>query len=305
MWKTAIRSWTPTDIPPLGGRVFLVTGANSGVGFATAKALAQKGAHVLMACRNMRAAKRPHRIVQALAPDARTEVIPLDLADLASVHACAASVLTAHGALHGLVNNAGIMAPPYGQTRDGFETQFGVNHLGHFALTGLLLPALLRADGARVVTISSLAHRLGRIDFEDPNWERRPYDRLRAYAQSKLANLLFALELERRFRKAGANALSLAAHPGYAATNLQVLNWFGALGNALFAQPAEEGALPILRAAADPAVRGGEYYGPGGRLELRGSPVRVQAGRRAQDEAAAARLWTMSERLTGVVYPFR
>ncbi|MFP3942337.1 MAG: oxidoreductase [Alphaproteobacteria bacterium] len=306
-------NWTAADMPPLGGKVFLVTGATGGLGFETVKALAMKGARVLMACRNVRAGERACRIAQALAPETRVEVVPLDLADLDSVRACADAVLAEHTALDGLINNAGVMAVPYRQTKDGFEMQFGVNHLGHFALTGRLLPALLRAAAARVVTVSSLAHRRGRRHFDGPDRER-PYDRWRAYADSKLANLLFAFELERRFRASGAGAMSLAAHPGYAATGLQRQDphragpawgtWIASLGNALLAQPAEQGALPLLRAATDPAARGGEYYGPGGRLELRGAPVPVRASARAHDEEAAERLWEVSERLTGVVYDF-
>lgn len=306
--------WTLTDLPSSDGKVCIVTGANSGLGFETARALAGKGAHVLMACRRTDAANDAVRLIRRRTPKGRLDVLPLDLADLASVRNFAETALAAHPAVHMLINNAGVMALPHGQTKDGFELHFGTNHLGHFALTGLLLPAFRNTPGARVVTVSSQFHRLGRMDFEDPNRERRPYDKWRAYAQSKLANLLFAFELDRRLREARSTARSLAAHPGYAATNLQMQGprlrgsapaaWAYGIGNTFFAQSAENGALPILRAATDPEAAGGDYFGPGGPMELRGAPVKVAAHARARDAADARRLWTLSEKLTGVAYDF-
>lgn len=308
------KKWGRADIPPLDGKTFAVTGANSGLGLETVRALAGRGAHVLLACRNRGAAEKAVHAVRRRTPRGRLDVMALDLADLDSVRAFAEAARVTHPAIDGLINNAGVMALPYRQTKDGFEMHFGTNHLGHFALTGRLLPALMRAPHARVVTVSSQFHRLGRMDFADPNWERRAYDKWRAYAQSKLANLLFAFELDRRLREAGADVLSVAAHPGYAATNLQRQGartvgsapggWFGGIGNTLFAQSAENGALPILRAASEPGVPGGSYYGPAGPMELRGAPVTVTAHAGAHSAEDARRLWALSEELTGVAYEF-
>jgi len=237
--------------------------------------------------------------------------LPLDLADLASVTAFADAFRKEHRALHLLVNNAGVMAIPLRRTADGFEMQLGTNHLGHFALTGLLLDRLLAAPDARVVNVSSSAHRIGRIDFDDLQSERS-YGPWRAYGQSKLANLLFTFELQRRLARRGARALAAAAHPGYAATQLQevgprarnaaFMTWAVGLGNRLIAQDAATGALPSLHAATAPDVRGGEFFGPDSWFEMRGHPRRVGASARARDEAAADRLWTVSEQLTGVRY---
>jgi NAD(P)-dependent dehydrogenase (short-subunit alcohol dehydrogenase family) len=232
----------------------------------------------------------------------------MDLSDLSSVRAAAQQVRDAHPRLDLLVNNAGVMATPYGKTRDGFEMQFGTNHLGHFALTGLLFDSLLAAPAARVVTISSLTHRRGTLPIEDLHWEKQPYSRAGGYARSKLANLMFALELDRRLRKRGDSMLSVAAHPGYAATNIgfggsSKTSLFGRLitiGNAVLAQPAALGALPTLYAATADGVQGGEYFGPDGPLQFRGYPVRVQGSPRSRDAALAAQLWSASEQMTGV-----
>ena len=303
-------AWTTADIPDLTGRTAVVTGANSGIGFGAAVELARHGAAVTLAARD------PDRGADALArlrsevPAATAELGRLDLADLASVRAFATGYRP--DGLDLLVNNAGVMAVPLRHTPDGFESQFGTNHLGHFALTGLLLPTLLARPGARVVTVTSGYHRIGRIDFTDLDARDR-YRKWPAYAQSKLANLLFTFELQRRADAAGVELLAVAAHPGYSATNLQsvgprlagsrVMERGTAVVTRVIGQPARDGALPTLRAATDPAVRGGEVFGPDGFLELRGTPKQVAVSRRARDRAVAERLWTVSEEKTGVRYP--
>ncbi len=298
--------WNITDIPDLTGRTFLVTGANSGLGFETAKALAGAGGQVVLAGRS--SAKLSE--AQAQIPQ-DTLALELDLADLASVHKAAENLPVE--TLDVLVNNAGVMAPPLGRTTDGFETQIGTNHLGHFALTGLLLPRMPIGGGdARVVTVSSGAHRMGSIDLDDLNYEHRRYSAWPAYGQSKLANLLFMAELDRRARAAGWTLRSVAAHPGYAATNLQfagpkyahnpVGKQITRVMNAVMGQSATSGARPQLYAATMPDVLGGEYFGPDGLMESRGAPKRVDRTAAAKDQATATRLWDLSEELTGVHY---
>jgi NAD(P)-dependent dehydrogenase (short-subunit alcohol dehydrogenase family) len=301
------QGWTAAEIPDQRGRVAVVTGANSGLGLVTARELARAGAHVVLACRNLVKGEIAMREIEGAVAGARIELAELDLGNLASVRAFAARVRDGHDRLDLLVNNAGVMAPPRRTTADGFELQIGTNHLGHFALTGLLLGTLEGRDDARVVTVSSGAHRMGRIDFADLQREHR-YNRWTAYGQSKLANLLFMYELERRLRAAGSTVLSLAAHPGYAATNLQtaapplVDRMVMRVGNAVFAQSAEMGALPLLYAATYPGLPGGTYVGPSGIAESRGHPVVVSSSGAARDAGVAARLWAVSEELTGVTY---
>jgi NAD(P)-dependent dehydrogenase (short-subunit alcohol dehydrogenase family) len=306
--------WTATDVPDQSGRTVLVTGANSGLGLRTAEALARKGAHVLMGCRDAARGEAARSEVTTSATGPKPEVVPLDLADLGSVRDAARSVTDAVERLDVLVNNAGVMAMPLRRTADGFELQFATNHLGHYALTGLLLPVLLRAEGPRVVTVSSNGHRMGRNDWSDPNWERRRYLKWQAYGQSKLANLLFTRELARRAHEAGSSLVAVAAHPGNSATHLlsasteasgrrlvgQTMNW----GNRLIAQPDSAGALPQLYGATMPDVVPGEYFGPDGFLQLRGHPTRVGSSATARDDEAARRLWQLSEELTGVAYVF-
>ncbi|MFI1914256.1 oxidoreductase [Nocardia sp. NPDC020380] len=288
--------WDISDIPDQGGRTFIVTGANSGLGAVTARALAGAGAKVIMACRNEVKA-RP--IAAEIGGNA--QVRRLDLADLASVREFADSIDSADV----LINNAGVMAVPSRRTADGFEMQIGTNHLGHFALTGLLLDKIRD----RVVTLSSGAHTLGRIDLEDLNWERRKYQRWSAYGQSKLANLMFARELQRRLTAAGSAKLSVAAHPGYAATDLQshtesLMDGLMAVANRVVAQSAEMGALPSLYAATA-EVKPGGYYGPTGLRGLRGHPGPSGSSAASKDEVTARRLWELSEQLTKVSYSFR
>lgn len=298
-----------SDIGDLSGRVAVVTGANSGLGLETTRMLSDHGARVIMACRNVAKGEEARVGLLADRPSAQLEIAPLDLADLSSVRVFAEDL--SEEAIDLLINNAGVMALPRCETADGFEMQIGTNHLGHFALTGRLLPKLLAASAARVVTVSSLVHRIGTIDIADLHGERR-YRKWSAYGQSKLANLLFAYELDRRLRRAGAEAISVAAHPGYAATNLQGVGprmegsrWFARateLANALVAQDAAMGALPQVYAAVAPEVRGGEYFGPSGPMEMTGPPKRVSSSAKSRDEALARRLWEVSEDVTGVSY---
>ncbi len=301
--------WVETQIPSQQGKSVLITGANSGLGFEAAQLLAAKGARVILAVRDAAKGERAAAAIRGRVPAAELAVLPLDLASLASIRSAAAGVLRSYDRLDMLINNAGVMAIPRRLTADGFEMQFGVNHLGHFALTGLLLPLLLRAPAARVVTVSSGAHVLGRINFEDLHGERR-YHPWAAYAQSKLANLLFAYELQRRLAAAGCRMISVAAHPGYAATNLQRVGpemrgsrlgmWLMGVSNRLLAQSAAMGALPEVYAATSPDVQGGDYIGPDGPLGQRGFPKKARSSARSYDLDTAARLWTVSEALTGL-----
>jgi NAD(P)-dependent dehydrogenase (short-subunit alcohol dehydrogenase family) len=306
--------WTADDIPDQTGRTILITGANSGLGLRSAEALAAKGAHVLLACRNAEKAATALESVKARATGPAPEVVALDLASLASIQAAAEAVDAKVERLDVLMNNAGVMALPKRQeTADGFEMQFGTNHLGHHALTARLLPALLRATAPRVVTVSSMGHRMGKISLEDPNWERRRYWPWPAYGQTKLANLLFTSELAYRAAEHGTDLVAAAAHPGYAATNLTssgpgTANGFMARGSAivdrLFGQSDAMGALPQLYAATMPDVMTNDYWGPDGFLEQRGHPQRVGRNKRAQDSDTARRLWELSDQLTGVTYPW-
>ena len=301
--------WTAADVPDQSGRIAIVTGANSGLGSETALALAARGARVVLACRDASKAQAALETIRAASPAASVEVMALDLASLASIRAFAGAVSTRHERLDLLCNNAGVMAIPRRRTADGFEMQLGTNHLGHFALTGLLLPLLLATPKSRVVSVSSSAHRPGKIHWDDLQLERS-YGKWRAYAQSKLANLLFAYELDRRLRKAAASVISVAAHPGYAATNLQavgarmegarVFEKIFEFGNQILAQSAAMGALPSLYAATAPGVRGGDYFGPDGFTEMWGHPRKVGSTARSQDLADAGRLWELSEKLTDV-----
>lgn len=318
--------WTTSNMPSQVGKTAIVTGANSGIGLETAKALAGKGAQVVLACRSLERGEQAVReIARALAgegparaggapcccaKDAPLEIISggsatvmaLDLADLASVRAFAAAFLERFPRLDLLINNAGVMIPPRAWTVDGFEMQMGVNHLGHFALTGLLLPRLLEAAAPRVVVVSSVAHRFGRMDFTDLHWRTRPYRKWQAYSDSKLANLYFAGELQRRFGKDGTGLKVVAAHPGWTATRLQKHVCLGRMFNGLFAMRPWQGALPSLYAATAAALQGGEYVGPNGCLGLRGYPGLGLPSCRAGDQDTARKLWDVSAALTGVGY---
>jgi NAD(P)-dependent dehydrogenase (short-subunit alcohol dehydrogenase family) len=308
-------NWTADNIPDQTGRTALITGANSGLGLRTAQVLAGKGAHVLLACRSPERGEAALRSVTAAATGPAPGLVRLDVSDLESVRQAAASVRELTGdALDVLVNNAGVMAPPKGITTDGFETQFGTNHLGHAALTWLLLPALRGGTGARVVTVSSLAATNGKLDFEDPNFEHRRYHPGSAYSQSKLANQVFALELDRRLRAAGEDVISVAAHPGFTSTGLGtamartypnpiVKAIIGAgfrVGAVLLAQEVEIGALPQLFAATAPDVSGGDYIGPRGIRGLRGYPAKIRPLGPALSEQQGSALWELTAKLTGI-----
>ncbi|MAT98591.1 MAG: short-chain dehydrogenase [Anaerolineaceae bacterium] len=301
--------WTTADMPDLTGKVIIVTGANSGIGFEAAKEFARKGAQTILACRSLEKAEAALDEIIAEIPNAPAEIMQLDLASLDSVRAFAAVFKAKYDRLDVLVNNAGIMMVPYGTTKDGFERQFGTNHLGHFALTGLLLDLILHTPGARVVNVSSNGHRMGVMDFDDLMYkDGEGYSATGAYGRSKLANLLFTYELQRRFDKLGIDALATAAHPGGTQTNLArhlEERWYVKLLGPLvmsLMQSADMGALPTIRAAVDPRATGGEYYGPGGFMEQRGYPVLVESSEASHNEADARRLWQISEQLTGVRY---
>ncbi|MEU6546573.1 SDR family NAD(P)-dependent oxidoreductase [Streptomyces sp. NPDC046859] len=294
--------WTEQHIPDQGGRVAIVTGANTGLGFETARMLAEHGATVVLAVRDVEKGKRAAARIRG-----DVTVQALDLTSLDSVRAAAADLRAAHPHIDLLINNAGVMYTPKKTTADGFELQFGTNHLGHFALTGLLLDRLLPVPGSRVVTVSSTGHRIrAAIHFDDLQWERS-YSRTGAYGQSKLANLLFTYELQRRLAPHG-TTMAVAAHPGLSNTEL-LRNTPAALRvpvsrlAPLLTQSPAMGALPTLRAATDPAVTGGQYYGPGGRGEIRGYPKQVESSAASHDETVMHRLWTVSEELTGVSFP--
>jgi NAD(P)-dependent dehydrogenase (short-subunit alcohol dehydrogenase family) len=297
--------WTTANIPDQTGRTAVITGANTGLGYETAAALAEKGAHVVLAVRNLDKGKEAARRLELATPGASVSLQELDLTSLESVRAAADQVRSQHDTIDLLINNAGVMFTPKATTKDGFELQFGTNHLGHFAFTGLLLDRLLSVEGSRVVTVSSVGHRYpAPIRFDDLQWERG-YRRMGAYGQSKLANLLFTYELQRRL--AGTHTIAAAAHPGGSRTELtrntptsiRLLT----VPFELTSQSAAMGALPTLRAATDPGVLGGQYFGPGGFAELRGYPRVVASNNRSHDVDAAKRLWAVSEELTSVVYP--
>ena len=303
------RKWTASDVPDQSGRVAIVTGSNTGIGYGAAAVLADKGAHVVLAVRNVDKGNHAKARITASSPNAVVTVQELDLTSLASIRKAADELRAAHPRIDLLINNAGVMYTDKASTKDGFELQFGTNHLGHFALTGQLLDNMLPVDGSRVVTISSVGHRIrARIHFEDLQLERN-YARVVSYGQSKLANLLFTYELARRLKLKGAPTGALAAHPGAADTDLlrnmpggtrQVSEFFW---TNFIAQNADMGALPTLRAAADPSAQSGQYYGPDGLGEQRGHPKVVKSSAQSHDEDVQRRLWSVSEELTDVTYP--
>lgn len=292
--------WTYLDIPEQDGKICIVTGANTGIGYETARALALKGAHVILACRNQEKGASAVERIALESPKGHVKLAILDLADLDSVRTFSDRFARSNGQLDLLINNAGVMMCPECRTKQGFELQFGVNHLGHFALTALLLPSLRATAKARVVTVSSGAHRSGKVVFEDLHFNTRGYDAKAAYAQSKLANLLFTFELQRRSEFAGIDTTAVAAHPGWTKTDLHRHIWYGRILTPIFGMSTDLGALPTLRAATAPDVRGGEYYGPGGLYEMWGYPKRVDTIEDAKSLEDAARLWTLSEESTGV-----
>ena len=302
--------WTAAQSPDLTGKYAVITGASSGIGFEAARALAAKGAEIILAVRDTARGEACALRIRAEQRDAKVTVSALDLASLASVKNFAERIDDTLPRLDILLNNAGLgLQDKRAVTADGFERQFGTNHLGHFALTGRLIPTLLRAPIPRVVTIASIAHRRGKLDFDDLQTER-PYSGRRAYGQSKLANLVFALELDRRARAQNSRLISVAAHPGVATTGFmaatempKLISQTGQFAIGLFGQSAAAGALPGLYAATMPAVLGGQYWGPSGFMEIRGAPALAKISPQAQDKESWARLWAVSEQLTGVTYP--
>ena len=300
-----LEPWTIDQAPPQAGRLAVVTGANIGLGLETAKALAGAGCAVVLACRNPAKAEAAKAQILAQHPKASVECMALDLSSLRSVRSFAQTFVQRHQRLDLLINNAGIMMPPYALSEDGFESQLAANYLGHFALTGLLLPLLTATLGARVVSLSSLAHKWSPIQFDDLQF-KKGYDKRLAYGQSKLACLMFAYELQRRLSQAGHDTVSVAAHPGVSATNLfqhlpKVVQIFAPLTSLVF-QSAEGGAQPSLYAALGTDIQGGDYCGPHAMGEMRGHPIKVGSNRRSRDTATAAKLWAVSEDLTGVRY---
>lgn len=297
--------WTANDIPDQSGKLILITGANSGVGYESALALARKGARVLMACRSIEKGNEAKQAILKQVPNAQIEVMPLNLGNLKSIQDFAQKFTATHSQLDVLMNNAGIMSLPYGTTADGFEQQLGTNHLGHFALTGHLLPTLIATPNSRVVTVSSSAYMTGQMHFDDLQSQQH-YSRWGAYEQSKLANILFTLELQRKLEAVHSQTISVAAHPGHAVTNLQshginrFEHWRSRLMNSITGQPADEGARSQLYATTSPDVRGGDFYGP--KWILWGEVVKVEINARGKNPADAARLWQISEQLTGVHY---
>ena len=303
MMKT--EKWNAENILSQKGRIVIVTGSSSGIGYETARVLANKQASVIIAVRNLdKGNKALAKIIQQN-KDADVQVMELDLANLASVKNFAENFQKNYSRLDLLINNAGVMIPPYAKTTDGFELQFGTNHLGHFALTGQLLKLLISTQGSRIVNVSSGAHNFGKIDFDDLNWEKRNYAQWTAYGDSKLANLYFTYELDRKLKEQGINTLVTASHPGWTATELQrtagdVMKYL----NGIFAQNITMGALPTLRAAIEEGLKGAEYFGPNGFMEIGGYPVKVESNELSKDRAIAQKLWLVSEKLTEVKFEF-
>ncbi|MDX1802802.1 MAG: oxidoreductase [Alcanivorax sp.] len=291
-------TWTPDEIPSLDGKIVVITGANSGLGLESARLMAARGAHVIMACRSEQKAQAALKEILKDLPDAKLEIMSLDLASQNAIKGFAKRFKDRYPRLDILLNNAGLMAPPLSHTADGFEIQFGTNHLGHFALTGLLLDHLEKAESPRVVTVSSMAHNFGNLYFDNLNGQKG-YSRWLFYGQSKLANLMFARELHRRLRTTGSRIRSFAVHPGYSDTNLQSTSGTD-IFNRFFAQPQQMGCYPSVYAATSEQVESGEYYGPNGCFEAAGYPAPARVRKRAKDQQLAERLWDVSEEMTGI-----
>lgn len=304
-----VHRWDAEQIPDLSGKVIVITGGNTGIGLEAAIAFARKGAEAILACRNEIKAIRAVRKIEKKVPEARVRYMHLDLGSLSSVQRFAESFRSSYDRLDILLNNAGVILVPYKPTADGFESQVGINHLGHFALTGRLIDIIAKTEGARVVNVSSKAHRKGKMDFENFHYASGAgFSRLRAYTRSKLANLLFTDELNRRFQNARINALAVAAHPGYSYTDFgrayifKVLKYIFYPAVVAITQSSARGALPSLRAAVDPDAKGGDFFGPDGRGERKGYPVRVRSNGISRNAKDALLLWKLSEELTGVSY---
>jgi NAD(P)-dependent dehydrogenase (short-subunit alcohol dehydrogenase family) len=301
--------WTTDQIPDLNGKVIIVTGSNTGIGFQAAREFSRKGAETILACRNEIKAIKAIGTIKKEIPEAKVRYLPLDLGSLRSVQQFAENIRNQYSRLDVLLNNAGIILFPYRTTEDGFESHLGINHLGHFALTGLLLDLIVKTDGARVINVSSLASRAGKMDFENFQFTGgKGFSRFGAYGRSKLANLLFTYELDRKFKKANIHALAVAAHPGYSYTDLGRWRFFRSIKYIFFpiiylvTQNPNMGALPSVRAAVDPEVKGGEFFGPGGRKGRKGFPVRINSDGASYNIEDANKLWKVSEELTGIRY---
>ena len=295
-------NWDITDIPNQKGRVIIITGSTSGLGKEAARILAGKNATVIMAVRNVNKGEEVAREIKQEFPNADLSVRELDLASLSSVKDFADGFSNNYDRLDVLINNAGIMLCPYSKTQDGFEIQMGTNHLGHFALTGHLMPLLKKTKGSRIVATSSMVHRSGKIDFSDINWEKRKYRSIQAYADSKIANLYFTYELAKKLEDGNGAPLSVAAHPGWTRTDLQRHSGFLKVLNSFFSQGIDIGVLPTLRAAVDQEAVSRDYFGPSGFYEMHGYPVKVKSNKRSYDEESSRELWKLSEELTGVEY---
>ncbi|MCG8632683.1 MAG: oxidoreductase [Desulfobacterales bacterium] len=295
-------NWDAGHIPDQAGRTVIVTGANSGIGFETARTLAAKNARVILACRNRSKGREAAERIRNDLPHSDIRLLPLDLSSLDSIREFADRIKGDCDRLDLLINNAGVMIPPYGKTADGFELQMGANHFGHFALTGLLIEMIKATPGSRIVSVSSMAHKAGKIDFSDLHWTRRNYKPWQAYGDSKIANLYFIFSLADRLSASGSGVITAAAHPGWTATELQRNSGTVGFLNPLFAQGTEMGALPTLYAACSPDVKPKNYFGPRGWFEMRGYPKKVAPNKRSLDKETGNRLWKMSESLTGVSF---
>lgn len=296
--------WDRNDIPSQSGKVAVVTGSSSGIGYITAEVLAGKGAEVIIAVRNLMKGETAAGKIRSRYKEAEISVMELDLADLGSVRSFCDIFKKKYSRLDLLINNAGVMIPPYSRTKDGFELQFGTNHLGHFALTAQIFDLIKNTSNSRIVNVSSAAHKAGNLNFDDLNWEKRKYKAWKAYGDSKISNLYFTYEMQRKLEGSGNNVIAAAAHPGWTATDLQRHSGLFRFLNPMFAQKPEMGALPTLYAAAGPDVKGGDYFGPSGWQEWRGYPAKVNSNGLSHDEKIAGKLWQVSEELTGTKYNF-
>ena len=294
------KKWTEENIPDLKGKIAIVTGSSSGIGFETAKQLANKNATVIIAVRNLKKGKDALDKILAQNKNADLRIMEIDLSDLESIKKFATKFKSEFNKLYFLINNAGVMIPPYSKTRDGFELQFGTNHLGHFALTGLLIDIIKNTPGSRIVNVSSSAHRYGNINFDDLTWEKRKYKAWRAYGDSKIANLYFTYHLAEKLKESGVKVT--AAHPGWTATDLQRHSGLFEFLNPFFAMKQDQGALPTLRAATDEKANSGDFFGPDGWKEWRGYPIKVESNKLSYDRNIASKLWDVSQELTGVIF---
>ncbi|MFC2166444.1 SDR family NAD(P)-dependent oxidoreductase [Acidobacteriota bacterium] len=298
----SLQKWDSQDVPDQKGRVAIVTGSSSGIGYETARVLGAKNATVIIAVRNLEKGRSALEKIKDAHPDADVRVMELNLASLDSIQKFTEELRNNFSQLDLLINNAGVMMPPYSKTVDGFELQFGTNHLGHYTLTGLLLDLILKTENSRIVTVSSTAHEYGKLDFDDLNWEKRKYKKVNTYGDSKIANLYFTYELQKKLDKMGAKTIATASHPGWTATELQrhvgLLNFF----NRFFSQGIDMGALPTLYAATAPDVKGSDYYGPSGWREMKGYPKKVSSNELSHDMDIAKKLWDVSEEMTKVKF---